>query len=96
MNKNNIIEIIRNEKPYLQNKFGVEEIGLFGSYARNEEKNDSDIDILVNIKTPSLASLIGISDYLQEKLKIKIDLVRKGPHLSARFLNLINRDLIYV
>lgn len=96
MNKNSIIEIIRKEKPYLQSKFGVEEIGLFGSFARNEEKDDSDLDILVNIKTPSLDFLIGISDHLHEKLKLKIDLVRKGPHLSARFLNLINRDLIYV
>lgn len=96
MNKNNIIEIISREKPYLQKQFGVEEIGLFGSYARGEEKGDSDVDILVSIKTPNLASLIGISDYLKEKLNIKIDLTRKGPHLSSRFLNLIQRDLIYV
>lgn len=97
MNKTNIIEIIRNEKPYLQSKFGVEEIGLFGSYARCEEKENSDVDILVTIKTPpTIASLIGISDYLKEKLNIKIDLTRKGPHLSSRFLNLIQRDLIYV
>jgi len=96
MNKQSIIETIKAEKPYLQKTFGVEEIALFGSYARGEEQADSDVDILVKMNDKSLRSFIGIIDYLQEKLHRKIDLVTKHNYLSPRFLNLINKDVIYV
>ena len=47
---NNVDEIkdtIKKHKPYLQKKYGVESIGLFGSFIRGEQRKDSDIDILV-------------------------------------------------
>lgn len=96
MNKKSIIESIVAEKPYLQEHFGVEEIALFGSYARGEENADSDIDILVSVKKPSYSLLIGLYSYLEKRLNKKIDLLRKGPHVSERFLKQINKDLIYV
>jgi len=96
MNKNNIIESIRAEKQYLQKQFGVEEIALFGSYARGEEKPDSDVDILVKMKVKTLRNYIGIIDYLQDKLKVKVDLVAKNDTLSERFMRLIGKDIIYV
>ncbi len=96
MNKENIIESIRTEKPYLQEHFGVEEIGLFGSYARGEEMAGSDVDILVKMKVKTLRNYIGIIDYLQDKLKLKVDLVPTNDNLSERFLRLITKDIIYV
>jgi predicted nucleotidyltransferase len=96
MNKQAIIETIKNAKPYLQEKFGVEEIALFGSYARGEEKENSDIDILVKLNKKTLRNYIGFIDYLQEKLKSKVDVVTKHEHLSDRFLRLVGKDLIYV
>lgn len=96
MNKLEIIESIKAEKPYLQEHFGVEEIALFGSYARGEEKSDSDIDILVKMRIKTLRNYIGIIDYLQEKLKAKVDLVTKHDFLSERFLRIVNKDIIYV
>ncbi|MCX6295509.1 MAG: nucleotidyltransferase domain-containing protein [Bacteroidetes bacterium] len=96
MNKLKIIESIKTEKQYLQEHFGVQEIALFGSYARGEEKKDSDIDILVSINKPSYSMLMGLYVYLEKKLNTKIDIVRKGPHVSERFLKHINKDLIYV
>lgn len=96
MDKQSIIETIRAEKPYLQTQFGVEEIALFGSYARGEEQPGSDVDILVKMNDKSLRSFIGIIDYLQNKLDRKIDLVTKHKYLSDRFLSLVNKDIIYV
>ncbi len=96
MDKQSIIELIKTEKPYLQKQFGVEEIALFGSYARGEEKSDSDVDILVSLKKPSYSLLMGLYVYLERKLNMKIDIIRKGPHVSERFLKYINEDLIYV
>ena len=54
-------------------------IGLFGSYARNEETADSDFDIMVKFKeTLSLLQLIKIENELSEKLGVKVDLVTEG------------------
>lgn len=96
MNKLQIIASIKAEKPYLQKHFGVEEIVLFGSYARGEEQPDSDVDILVSVKNPSYSLLMGLYAYLEKILNAKIDITRKGPHVSKRFLKHINKDLIYV
>jgi len=96
VDKQSIIDTIRAEKPYLQTQFGVEEIALFGSYARGEEQPGSDVDILVKMNDKSLRSFIGIIDYLQKKLDRKIDLVTKHKYLSERFLSLVNKDIIYV
>ncbi|MES2285017.1 MAG: nucleotidyltransferase family protein [Bacteroidota bacterium] len=96
MNKQTIIESIKAEKTYLQEHFGVEEIGLFGSYARGEEKTDSDVDILVNTKIKTLGNYFSLLDYLEAKFHTKIDLVTKHSGLSERFLRLINKDIIYV
>ncbi|HRN94975.1 MAG TPA: nucleotidyltransferase family protein [Chitinophagales bacterium] len=96
MTKKAIIETIKAEKPYLQEKFGVEEIALFGSYARGEENTDSDVDILVKLKIKTLRNYIGIIDFLQEKLHAKVDLVTKHNRLSERFLRLVSKDIIYV
>lgn len=96
MNKQQIIASIQAEKNYLQEEFGVEEIALFGSYARGDEKADSDIDILVSLKKTSYSLLMGLYVYLEKKLNAKIDIIRKGPHVSDRFLKHIDKDLIYV
>jgi len=96
MNKQDIIRTIRKEKSYLQQHFGVEEIALFGSVARDEQKIYSDVDILVSLKKPSYSLLMGLYSYLEKKLNVKIDITRKGPHISERFLKNINKDLIYV
>lgn len=96
MTKQQIITSIKAEKHYLQEHFGVEEIALFGSYARGEENADSDLDIMVKMREKTLRNYIGIIDYLQDKLKLKVDLVTKHEHLSERFLRLIMKDIIYV
>ena len=96
MNKQEIISSIKAEKPYLEKQFGVEEIALFGSYARGEETPESDIDILVKMKIKTLRNYIGIIDYLQDKFKAKVDLVTKHDFLSERFLRIVNKDIIYV
>jgi len=96
MDKQSIIETIKNEKGNLQKQFGVEEIALFGSYARGDEKPNSDVDILVSLKKPSFNLIMGLYSYLEKKLNTKVDVTRKGPHLSPRFLSIIQKDIIYV
>lgn len=92
MSKEAILNIIREQKPYLKQKYHVSEIGLFGSYARNEEKKTSDIDILVDFPSGSLSlfGLVSLKNYLEDALGKKIDLVHKPmirPNLRKNILN---------
>ena len=96
MNTLRIIEMIKAEKPYLKEKFGVEEIALFGSYARGDEQPDSDLDIMVKLNNRSLTSYFGLLDFLELKLNKKIDLITKHKNLSERFLFFTNKDILYV
>lgn len=76
--------------------FKPREIGVFGSYARNEMHSDSDIDIMVDLdETVSLLDLGGLYMDLTEKLQSKIDLVTKKG-VNEVFRDYIERDLISI
>jgi predicted nucleotidyltransferase len=96
MKKNEIINTLQSDKQFLTDNYGVVSIALFGSYAKGLENKDSDVDFIVELKEPSYSLLMGLYSYLENKLNSKIEIVRKGPHLSERFLNSIKKDLIYV
>ena len=96
MQKEEIINTLRADLPVLKTRFGVQSIGLFGSYARGKNKVDSDIDFLVEVAAPLSENFFGLWDFLEKRFQRKIDLVRKGNHLSARFLIAIQEDIIYV
>ena len=55
-----IRHILREQEPYLKEVYGVHIVGVFGSYVRGEERNDSDIDILVELERPPRISLIEL------------------------------------
>lgn len=96
MNRVEIIKQLQIDKQLLNEKFGVERIALFDSYARNTSTENSDIDLFVEFKKPSYSSLVALYTFLEKKFNTKIDIVRKGPHLSQRFLNKIEKELLYV
>ena len=73
--RTSIIKTLKNELPYLQEQFGVEQIALFGSFAHGEEHERSDVDILVSLSKPLGFSFIQLADYLEEKLGRKVDLI---------------------
>lgn len=65
-------------KPYLMQKYAIESLYTFGSYAREEQHKRSDIDILVDFKkTPDLLTFIELEEYLSDKLNLAVDLVPK-------------------
>jgi uncharacterized protein len=71
---------LREQKPFLAEKYGVRIVGVFGSYVRQEQRPDSDLDILIEIDRPPKISLIGLvelEDYLSEILGVQVDLAIK-------------------
>lgn len=74
--------------------YSLLQIGIFGSFARNQQKPTSDIDLLVKFKTtPSLLQLIKIENELSRKLGIKVDLITEGAINNKRIKANIEQDL---
>lgn len=88
-----IRHLLKEKAPYLRSRFGVEIIGIFGSYVRNEQRPDSDIDILIDLQKPPRISLLGLvelEEYLSELLGIKVDIAIKRnlrKRIGRRILN---------
>jgi predicted nucleotidyltransferase len=75
-----IRQILQAEKPYLAEKYGVTVIGVFGSYVRDEQRPDSDIDILIELERPpriDLFDLVNLAYYLSDLLGVKVDIAIK-------------------
>jgi predicted nucleotidyltransferase len=75
MNQNDIYTKLNALKPVLSDKFFVERIGYFGSYSRNEQTENSDIDILVDFKKPLGWDFFDLQEFLEKELNTKVDLV---------------------
>jgi len=72
-------------------------VGIFGSFARGDNKETSDLDILVEFKeSPSLLTLIKLENDLSEVLGIKVDLVTTGAIKNKRIKKSIKKDLISI
>ena len=75
MNKDEIIVFLKENKPYIEQQFGVVRIGLFGSYVRGNAHEDSDIDIAVEMRDEHIfRNFFRLERYLKEHLKKEIDL----------------------
>lgn len=78
----------------IKSKYKVKKIGIFGSYVRGEQKEDSDIDILVEFEEPvSLLKLVSFENFLKEITGIKVDVVPENdirPELRENILNEVN------
>jgi len=90
-----ILEALREEKPYLRDKYGVLSIGLFGSYAKDMEGPESDIDLLVEFKEPRFEHLAGLQIYLENKFGKRVEVIRKRRGLSERFMKRIQESVHY-
>jgi len=78
-------------------EFNPIKVGIFGSFARGDNKKGSDIDILVEFKeSPSLLTLIKLENDLSEILGVKIDLVTTGALKNKRIKKSIQKDLINI
>ena len=90
-----IIRLLKAEKAFLRNEFGVINIGLFGSYVRGNQRADSDIDLLVELKEPRFDWIAGLHIYLEKRFDRRIELVRKNDNVNRRFTQRIEKELIY-
>lgn len=86
-----IKDILISNRKRIYSKYHVKEIGIFGSYVRGEQKEDSDVDILVEFEEPvSLLRLVNFENFLQDLTGVKVDVIPKKnirPELREIILN---------
>jgi len=90
-----ILTILKDRKPDLQKRYPISELGLFGSYARGDFNEKSDIDILVDFNDRIGINFISLAHELEDIFNTKIDLVsRKG--IKPKYLPFVEKSLIHV
>jgi predicted nucleotidyltransferase len=75
--------------------YHIEQIGIFGSYARGEARSHSDIDVVVRMSRPNLFHLSAIILDLKEHFKTEVDVVALGEQMNTRLKKRIGRDAVY-
>lgn len=96
MKKEDIIAALRRFKEVNREKYQILTIGIFGSVARNEMRDGSDIDVVVDIAEPDLFTLIAIKRDLEEQLRQSVDIVRYREDMPPFFKQRIDQEAVYV
>ncbi len=92
---NEYIDLISAHADELRSQFGIRTLRLFGSVSRGEQREDSDVDICVDME-PSLYLLVRLKRFLEQLLQCTVDVVRMHRHINPYLLENIERDGIYV
>lgn len=90
------IQKLSDFKEAFAHKFGILKLGIFGSVARNENTENSDIDIVVEVQKPSLQLMYELREALKQLFGCEVDLVRFRESLRPLFKSNIQKDVIYV
>ena len=85
------IELLKEHVPELQERFGITSMRLFGSVARGDHHEGSDIDLFVTMP-PKFFNFISAAQYLEELLGCKVDLIQDHPNIRPVFKQQIERD----
>jgi len=94
MNRAEILEFLTSNKELLETRYHVSRIGLFGSYARDEQTTDSDVDLIVDMP-PSFDGYYDLKEFLETGIRAKVDLgIEKNLRTLVR--KRIAEEVIYV
>lgn len=75
LTRDQIMELLRQNQPYLSAEYGVRRIGLFGSYAKGQPDEASDIDIVVEFERPIGFRFVELAEYLEHLLGRRVDML---------------------
>ena len=85
-----IKKVLQNHKGELREQYGLKEIGIFGSYVRGEQKEESDLDILVELDKPvGFVRFLKLENALSQLVGLPVEIVTKKalkPHIGKRIL----------
>ncbi len=92
---NDLKNVLTQNKQKLFSEYPIKSLAIFGSYARKEQKPDSDVDLMVEFNGKIGIRFIDLAEEIESIAGIKVDLVSKNG-IKEKYMNLIKSDLIYV
>lgn len=96
MEQREILALLREYKRNNSNKYGILELGVFGSVARNEARDDSDVDICIRTKTPDAFMLVHIKEEIETLLRKHVDIIRVRDTMNPCLKSRITKEALYV
>lgn len=94
-----VIEVLRKELPYLNSSYGVRRVGLFGSFAKGEQSEDIDVDILVEFERPIGLKFMELAEYFEGVFGRKTEILTTEGVRGIRIKRVaedIKRSVVYV
>ena len=96
MNKDECITLLKKYMNILKEKYGITSLSLFGSTARGEQKEGSDIDLFVDTETPNPFLLMDAKEFLEKATGMSVDIVRNHQNLNPRLRRRILKDGVFI
>lgn len=90
------LQLLKGYKQTRGRLYGISRIGIFGSVARGEQTEESDVDVFIDLKTPNLFNLVHIKEELRQLFGCEVDIVRLRKEMDALLARDIMEEGIYV
>ncbi|MFA5866187.1 MAG: nucleotidyltransferase domain-containing protein [Phycisphaerae bacterium] len=96
MGKKDILAILREFKSQFADQYGILKIGIFGSVVRDESREDSDVDVVVEFKQPDLFTMAGVKIELEDRMHKPVDIVAYRKTMNQFLKKRIDKEAMYV
>jgi predicted nucleotidyltransferase len=96
LGRDEAIRLLSGCKPSIQKKYGITAIGLFGSIARNQATEASDVDVVVQLVNPDLFTLVHIKDELEAAFHRHVDILQYREKMNPYLKRHIEQEAVYV
>ena len=96
LTREDILQFLRNNKERFAEQYGVTKLGLFGSFARNEATEESDVDVCVELVKPTYDIMFDLREEIVETTSRSVDLIRVRNGMNPLLKKRIERDAVYV
>lgn len=94
--KSSVIRFLKQYKKEHAKEYHLSRLGIFGSIARGDNNDESDLDVVVEFSKPNLFVQAGIMQELKEQFNIDVDVIALTESMNPKLLKRINEDVIYV
>jgi len=94
--RDDALDILRRSKGGLEKRYGITRMGLFGSVARDQATKESDIDVVVQMLSPNLFTLVHVKEELEEALHGQVDIIHYRERMNSFLKSRIDQEAIYV
>ena len=96
LRRDEVLEVLRSHKEDFANRYGVISLGVFGSVARDEAGEASDVDICITTKTPNPYAVVHLKEEIETLVGRRVDIVRVREKMNPYLKESIEKDGVYV